>query len=88
MGGINIHRVIIPPSPAGDGVLVQAQYTLDEQFIKISKLQVHTVIDGIVGEDIGEELDLISHLFITKLVEADLNEAITWTVKLENTRLN
>ena len=58
-------------------MLVQAQYTLDEQFIKISKLQVHTVIDGIVGEDIGEELDLISHLFITKLVEADLNEAIT-----------
>jgi hypothetical protein len=35
---------------------------------------VHVVIDNIIGEDIGEELDLISHLFITKLVEADFNE--------------
>ena len=77
MGRINIHRVIIPPSSEGDGVLVQAHYTLDEEFIKISKLQVHTIIEGVVGKDIGEELDLISHLFITKLVEADLNEAIT-----------
>ena len=74
MGRINIHRVIIPPSPEGDGVLVQAHYKLDKEFIRISKLQVHTVIDGIIGNDIGEELDLISHLFITKLVEADFNE--------------
>jgi hypothetical protein len=74
VGRINIHRVIIPPSSEGDGVLVQAQYTLDGEFIKISKLHVHTVIDGVVGKDIGEELDLISHLFITKLVEADFNE--------------
>ena len=66
--------MIIPPSSEGDGVLVQAQYTLDGEFIKISKLHVHTVIDGVVGKDIGEELDLISHLFITKLVEADFNE--------------
>ncbi len=66
--------MIIPPSSEGDGVLVQAQYTLDGEFITISKLQVHVVIDNIIGENIGEELDLISHLFITKLVEADFNE--------------
>ena len=77
MGGINIHRVIIPPSSKGDGVLVQAHYTLDDEFIKISKLQVHIVVDDVVGDDIGEELDLISHLFITKLVEADFNELNT-----------
>tara|TARA_R110001583_G_C5317590_1_gene376827 strand:- start:172 stop:399 length:228 start_codon:yes stop_codon:yes gene_type:complete len=73
---INIHRVIVPPSPEGDGALIQAQYTLDKNIVSISKLQVYHVINGILGDDIGEKLDLVSHLFITKLVEADLNEAI------------
>ena len=77
MGGINIHRVVIPPSLDGDGVLVQAHYTINKNIISISKLQVYTIVDGILGNDMGEDLDLISHLFITKLVEADLNEAIT-----------
>ena len=68
--------MIIPPSPGGDGALVQAQYTLDKNIVSISKLQVYHIINGILGDDIGEKLDLVSHLFITKLVEADLNEAI------------
>ena len=69
-------------------MLIQAQYTLDKKDVNVFKLQVYTIVDGIIGNDIGEDLDLISHLFITKLVEADFNEIDIWTVKLENTRLN
>ena len=76
MGGINIHRVLIPPSPCGDGVLIQAQYTLDKKNVNVFKLHVYTIVNGMIGNDIGEDLDLISHLFITKLVEADFNETI------------
>ena len=71
---LNIHRIIIPSSLHGDGVVIQAHYTVSKNLIKILKLTVHTIIDDIIGCDIGEDIDLISHLFMTKLVEADLNE--------------
>ena len=76
MGLINIHRVIIPPSPEGDGVFIQAHYVFDKNIICITKLGVYTIVDGIIGYNIGEDLDLISHLFMTKLLEAELNEDI------------
>ena len=71
---LNIHRIVIPPSLHGDGVLIQAHYTIARNIIEIVKLKVHTIIDDVVGGDMGEDLDFISHLFMTKLVEADLNE--------------
>ena len=71
---LNVHRVVIPPSPEGDGLLIQADYTVNKNLIKIIKLRVHTILDNIIGDDISEQIDLISHLFMTKLVEADLNE--------------
>jgi hypothetical protein len=71
---LNIHRIIIPPSPSGDGVLIQAHYTITKNIISIIKLRVHTIIDDVIGCDMDEDLDLISHLFMTKLVEADLNK--------------
>lgn len=76
MGLINIHRVIIPPSPEGDGVVIQAHYAFDKNIICITKLGVYTIVDGIIGYNIGEDLDLMSHLFMTKLLEAELNEGI------------
>ena len=76
MGLINIHRVIIPPSPEGDGVVIQAHYAFDKNIVCITKLGVYTIVDGIIGYNIGEDLDLISHLFMTKLLEAELNEDI------------
>jgi len=69
-----IHRIVIPPSPHGDGLLIQAQYTSSKNLVEVVKLRVHTIIDDIVGYDVGENLDMISHLFMTKLVQADLNE--------------
>ena len=71
---LNVHRVVIPPSPEGDGLLIQADYTVNKKLIEIIKLRVHTILDDIIGDDISEQIDLISHLFMTKLVEADLNE--------------
>jgi len=71
-----IHRIVIPPSPDGDGVFIQAHYTLSEKIIEITKLRVHTIVDGIIGCDMDQTLDLISHLFMTKLVEADLNNVL------------
>ena len=71
---LNVHRVVILPSPEGDGVLIQADYTVNKNLIEIIKLRVHTILDDIIGDDISEQIDLISHLFMTKLVEADLNE--------------
>jgi hypothetical protein len=76
VGLINIHRVIIPPSPEGDGVVIQAHYAFDKNIICITKLGVYTIVDGIIGYNIGEDLDLMSHLFMTKLLEAELNEGI------------
>lgn len=76
MGLINIHRVIIPPSPEGDGVFIQAHYVFDKNIICIIKLGVYTIVNGIIGCNIGEDLDLISHLFMTKLIESELNESI------------
>ena len=69
-----VHRIVIPPSPDGDGVFIQAHYTVSENIVEITKLRVHTIVDDIIGCDMGENLDIISHLFMTKLVEADLNE--------------
>ena len=71
-----VHRIVIPPSPDGDGVFIQAHYTLSEKIIEITKLRVHTIIGDIVGDDISEQIDLISHLFMTKLVESDLNSIL------------
>ena len=71
---LNVHRVVIPPSPEGDGLLIQADYTVNKKLIEIIKLRVHTILDNIIGDDISEQIDLISHLFMTKLVEEDLNE--------------
>tara|TARA_R110002020_G_scaffold183402_3_gene379734 strand:+ start:709 stop:945 length:237 start_codon:yes stop_codon:yes gene_type:complete len=76
VGLTNIHRVIIPPSPEGDGALIQAHYVFDKNIICITKLGVYTIVNGIIGCDIGENLDLISHLFMTKLIEAEVNEGI------------
>ena len=71
-----VHRIVIPPSPDGDGVFIQAHYTVSENIVEIDRLRVHTIVDDYIGSDIGETLDLISHLFMTKLVEADLNNIL------------
>ena len=73
---LNIHRIVIPSSSSAgeDGLLIQAHYTIAKNIISIIKLRVHTIIDDVIGCDIGEDIDFISHLFMTKLVEADLNE--------------
>tara|TARA_R110000824_G_scaffold207129_1_gene392435 strand:- start:441 stop:665 length:225 start_codon:yes stop_codon:yes gene_type:complete len=71
---LKIHRVYIPPSPDGEGVLIQAQYSIIDTLIDIVKITVHNIIDDVIGEDISENLDLISELFMVKLVEADLTE--------------
>ena len=71
---LKIHRVCIPPSPAGEGVLIQAQYSVIDKLIEIVKISVHSIIDDVIGEDISENLDLISELFMVKLVEADLRQ--------------
>ena len=71
-----VHRIVIPPSPDGDGVFIQAHYTISENIVEINKLRVHTIIDDYIGSDIGESLDIISHLFMTKLVESDLNSIL------------
>jgi len=76
VGGINIHRVIIPPSPQGGGVLIQAQYTLDKNIVSINRLQVYNIINGVVGSNIEGELDIVSRIFVRQLIETDLNEGI------------
>ena len=71
-----VHRIVIPPSPDGDGVFIQAHYTVSKNIVEITKLRVHTIIDDCIGSDMGKDLDLISHLFMTKLVESDLNSVL------------
>ena len=71
-----VHRIVIPPSPDGDGVFIQAHYTISENIVEINRLRVHTIIDNYIGSDISDNLDLISHLFMTKLVESDLNSIL------------
>ena len=71
-----VHRIIIPPSPDGDGVFIQAHYTISENIVEIDRLRVHTIVDDQIGSDMSENLDLISQLFMTKLVEADLNSIL------------
>ena len=71
-----VHRIVIPPSPDGDGVFIQAHYTISENIVEINRLKVHTIIDDYIGSDISDSLDLISHLFMTKLVESDLNSIL------------
>ena len=71
-----VHRIVIPPSPDGDGVFIQAHYTVLKNIVEIDRLRVHTIVDDYIGSDIGETLDIIIHLFMTKLVEADLNSVL------------
>ena len=71
-----VHRIVIPPSPDGDGVFIQAHYTISENIVEIDRLRVHTIVDDQIGSDMSENLDLISQLFMTKLVEADLNSVL------------
>ena len=71
-----VHRIVIPPSPDGDGVFIQAHYTISENIVEINRLKVHTIIDDYIGSDISDSLDFISHLFMTKLVESDLNSIL------------
>ena len=71
-----VHRIVIPPSPDGDGVFIQAHYTISKNIVEINRLRVHTIVDGYIGSDMSEDLDLISHLFMTKLIESDLNDIL------------
>ena len=73
---LNVHRIVIPSSSIEEGVLIQADYTVSKNLVEIVKLRVHTIIGDIVGDDISEQIDLISHLFMTKLVESDLNSVL------------
>ena len=69
--------MVIPPSPEGDGAVIQAQYTIDKNIIHIIKLGIYSIVDDIIGCNIGEEVDFITYVFMTKLFEAELNEGIS-----------
>ena len=72
MGGINIHRTLIPESSLGPGVLVLTTFEYDKKIPHITKMKVYVVDSETVGKDISDDLDIFCHLYLTKLVTEEL----------------
>ena len=72
MGRVNIHRIIIPETSSKDGLVIDTKYSLESGNALIDSMQIHTVVDGLIGKDISDDLDLFCHLWLTKLVTEEL----------------
>ena len=72
MGRINIHRIIIPEADNRDGLMIDTKYSLESGTALIDSMKIHTVVDGLVGKNISDDLDLFCHLWLTKLVTEEL----------------
>ncbi len=72
MGRLNIHRIIIPETESKDGLMIDTKYSLENDNALIDSMKIHTVVDGLIGKDISDDLDLFCHLWLTKLVTEEL----------------
>tara|TARA_R110000824_G_scaffold349911_1_gene536816 strand:- start:3635 stop:3862 length:228 start_codon:yes stop_codon:yes gene_type:complete len=72
VGRINIHRVIIPETESKDGIVINTKYSLENGNALIDSMKIYTVVDGLIGRDISDTLDLFCHLWLTKLVTEEL----------------
>ncbi len=72
MGRLNIHRIIIPETESKDGLMIDTKYSLENDNALIDSMKIHTVVDGLIGKDISDDLDLFFHLWLTKLVTEEL----------------
>ena len=75
-GGLisKIHRIHIPETLYKDGILIDADYNLTNGTNVMLGLRVHTIINGRIGHNIYDELDLICHLWMAKLMMDELEE--------------
>ena len=73
MGWINIHRTYIPESDYGPGILVHTFYEFKKSIPCITEMKVYYVDNNKVGKNISDELDIFSHLYLTKLVTEELS---------------
>jgi len=74
VGRINIHRTYIPESEHGPGILVHSYYEFEHSVPCITNMRVYYVHKKEVGKDIADELDIVSHLYLTKLITEELKE--------------
>ena len=72
-----IHRIYIPETTYKDGILIDADYNLTNGTNIMLGLRVHTIINGRVGHNIYDELDLICHLWMAKLMMDELDQLTT-----------
>ncbi len=72
MGRINIHRIIIPEADHRDRLMIDTKYSLESGTALIDSMKIHTVVDGLIGKDISDDLDLFCHIWLTKLVTDEL----------------
>ena len=73
MGGINIHRTVIPESSLGPGVLVQTTFDFKKKLLCITRMRVYIIDNKTVGKDISDEIDIFCHLYLTKLITEELD---------------
>ena len=52
--------------------MIDTKYSLESGSALIDSMKIHTVVDGLIGKDISDDLDLFCHLWLTKLVTEEL----------------
>ena len=52
--------------------MIDTKYSLENDNALIDSMKIHTVVDGLIGKDISDDLDLFCHLWLTKLVTDEL----------------
>jgi|TARA_R100001163_G_C4891919_1_gene84522 hypothetical protein len=64
---VNIHRVFLPsPIEQGDGVLVDAEWILNDEEVKVENLRVYFILDEMVGKDVSYDIDLSIYLVLAR----------------------
>ena len=70
----NIHRVYLPsPLEEGDGILVDAEWNFTEkQEYEVDKLKVYFILNGEIGNDVSNSIDLSIYLVLARKVIEEL----------------
>jgi len=61
-----IHRVFLPSPEEGDGILVDAYWSLDDGQPKVDNLKIHFILLEEVGKDVSNQIELSIYLWLAR----------------------
>jgi hypothetical protein len=75
---LQVHRVLLPsPIEEGDGILTDATWSLNKNDEPVvDNLKVYFILDGNVGKDVSNEIELTIYLWLARKVLEEIETFI------------